>query len=110
MATRALGGPRSEKKSCRSPRSSSSVDILTITGEFKADEAQPGTEYHRRELYVGTFERALRVPERFQAERAEASFDHGILTLTIPKVAQPLVKRSKVQPGTSGATEGSIKR
>ncbi|MGC8635317.1 MAG: Hsp20/alpha crystallin family protein [Candidatus Limnocylindrales bacterium] len=85
-------------------------DILTITGEFKADEAQPGTEYHRRELYVGTFERALRVPERFQAEQAEASFDHGILTLTIPKVAQALVKHIKVQPGTSGATEASITR
>ncbi len=32
-------------------------DILTISGEFKAEEEQPGTEYHRRELYIGTFER-----------------------------------------------------
>lgn len=67
-------------------------------------------EYHRRELYIGTFERALRLPERFQAEKAEAVFDHGILTLTVPKVKQAEVKHIKVKPRTIEAVKGVIKR
>ncbi|MGO9204885.1 MAG: Hsp20/alpha crystallin family protein [Candidatus Limnocylindrales bacterium] len=85
-------------------------DILTISGEFKAEEDQPGTEYHRRELYIGTFERVLRLPERFEAEKAEPVFEHGILTITIPKVAQVAVKHIKVQPRASEAVEGTVKR
>lgn len=85
-------------------------DVLTISGEYKADEEQPGTEYHRRELYVGPFERALRLPERFQAERTAAIFENGTLTLTIPKAALAEVKHIKVQPGMAEAIEGAIKR
>ena len=85
-------------------------DTLTITGEYKADEEQPGTEYHRRELHVGAFERALRLPERFQTEKAAAVFENGILTLTIPKVEQAQVRHIKVRPGMVEAIEGSIKR
>lgn len=85
-------------------------DTLTISGEFKADEESEGTEYHRRELHVGAFERALRLPERFQAEQAAAVFENGILTLTVPKVAQPTVKHIKVQPGMVAAIEGAITR
>lgn len=85
-------------------------DTLTITGEFKADEERLDKEYHRRELHVGTFERALRLPERFETEKAEAVFEHGVLTLTIPKVKQAKVKHIKVQPRLSEAVKGAIKR
>ena len=85
-------------------------DILTITGEFKAEEEQQDTEYHRRELYVGTFERALRLPPRFEVEKTTSVFKDGMLTLTIPKVAQALVKHVKVQPTIEGAIEGAITR
>ena len=85
-------------------------DTLTITGELKADEESEGREYHRRELHVGAFERALRLPERFQAEKTEAVFENGILTLTIPKREQAEVRHIKVQPGMIEAIEGSIKR
>jgi HSP20 family protein len=72
-------------------------DILTISGEFKAEEEQKDKEYHRRELYVGTFERALRLPARFQTDKAEPVFEHGMLTITIPKVAEAEVKHIKVK-------------
>jgi HSP20 family protein len=72
-------------------------DILTISGEYKADEEQKDKEYHRRELYVGTFERALRLPARFQTDKAEPVFEHGMLTITIPKVAEAEVKHIKVK-------------
>jgi HSP20 family protein len=85
-------------------------DTLTIMGTFTADEESEDREYHRRELHGGTFERALRLPERFQAEKAEAVFENGILTLTIPKVAQAEVKHIKVQPVMVEAVAGAINR
>ena len=85
-------------------------DTLTISGAFKADEESEGTEYHRRELHVGAFERALRLPERFETEQATAAFENGILTLTIPKVEQAQVKHIKVQAGMAQAIEGAIAR
>jgi HSP20 family protein len=74
-------------------------DTLTITGELKADEASADRQYHRRELHVGSFERALRLPERFEAAKTDAAFENGILTLTIPKAEQAEVKHIKVQLG-----------
>jgi HSP20 family protein len=85
-------------------------DTLTITGAFTADEESVDREYHRRELHVGTFERALRLPERFQTEKTEAVFENGILTLTIPKVEQAEVKHIKVQPRMIEVLEGTINR
>ncbi|MGZ6266430.1 MAG: Hsp20/alpha crystallin family protein [Candidatus Limnocylindrales bacterium] len=85
-------------------------DTLTITGEFKADAEGPDREYHRRELHVGTLERAVRLPERFETEKADAVFEHGLLTLTIPKVKQAQVKHIKVQPRLSETVKGAITR
>ena len=84
-------------------------DTLTITGELKADEPV-GREYHRRELHVGAFQRALRLPERFVTDKTDAVFENGILTLTIPKAQQAQVKHIKVQPGMTEAIEAAITR
>lgn len=85
-------------------------DTLTITGEFKADEESAGRQYHRRELHVGSFERALRLPDRFQAANTDAVFENGILTLTIPKAEQAAVKHIKVQPVMVEATTATVTR
>lgn len=85
-------------------------DTLTITGERKADEDSMDREYHRRELHVGGFERALRLPERFKAAKTDAVFENGILTLTIPKVEQAEVKHIKVQPVMTEPVPAAIKR
>ncbi len=83
-------------------------DTLTISGEYKAAE-EAGTQYHRRELYAGAFERALRLPDRFEPERSVADFENGILTLTIPKVEQAEVRHIKVQARTAGAVDGAAR-
>ena len=51
----------------------------------------------------GTFSRSVRLPENVDAEKIEASFAHGVLTVTVPKAAGartrtiPIVNR-EVQP------------
>jgi HSP20 family protein len=83
---------------------------LAIKGEYKAEEVQKENQYHRRELRSGSFERVITLPDRFQTEKAEASFENGLLTLTIPKAEQAMVKHIKVQPRTSESVMGAIKR
>ena len=85
-------------------------DTLTITGELKADEESVDRQYHRRELHVGSFERALRLPDRFQAEKTDAVFENGILTLTIPKAEEAEVKHIKVQPVVIEETAAPVDR
>ena len=59
---------------------------LTVRAERKLDEGQKGQDFHRVEHYYGWFSRSLTLPEGVNADKVEASYDHGILTLTVPKV------------------------
>jgi HSP20 family protein len=76
-----------------------SGDVLTLRGEFKVGAGREDGHYRRRELYFGTFERSLRLPERFEADKAEPVFESGILTITIPKSAKAEVTHIKAQAG-----------
>jgi HSP20 family protein len=56
-------------------------DVVTITGEFKADES----EYLMRELPHGSFSRTLRLPLALDASKAEARITDGVLNLRLAK-------------------------
>ena len=56
-------------------------DVVTITGEFKADES----EYLMRELPHGSFSRTLRLPLALDASKAEARITDGMLNLRLAK-------------------------
>jgi len=56
-------------------------DVVTLTGEFKADE----TEYALRELPHGSFSRTLRLSAPLDADKAEAKIAAGVLSLHLPK-------------------------
>ena len=58
-------------------------DTLTIKGEIKGP--LNNVNYLVQERGYGEFSRTLRLNIPVQADKAEASFDKGILTLTIPK-------------------------
>lgn len=68
---------------------------LTIRGEFKADEEVSRDQYLYRERRYGTFHRQLQLPVRVQGDRAEATFENGVLTLRIPKAEE--VKPRQIQ-------------
>jgi HSP20 family protein len=60
--------------------------MLTITGsrEFSAEEKE--ATYHRIERSFGTFARSIRLPRTADVEKIDASFDKGVLSITVPKV------------------------
>jgi len=72
-------------------------DVVTIKGETKAEEEVSRENYHLREHRYGAFQRSVRLPTDVKADKAEAVFEHGVLTLTLPKTEEVLPKTIKVK-------------
>jgi HSP20 family protein len=60
-------------------------DILTLKGEVKQEEDRNDRAWHIREQRFGSFERSVVLPTDVKSDKAEAVFENGILTVTLPK-------------------------
>jgi len=61
-------------------------DMVTIRGERSEERTVAEQDYLHRELYWGTFSRAVSLPEEINVDEAEASEKFGMLILRLPKV------------------------
>jgi len=71
-------------------------DTLTIRGESKAEEEKKGQTWHLRERRFGSFQRAVTLASPINSDQAQAQFDHGVLTLTLPKSEQAKPRQIKI--------------
>ncbi|GLJ51044.1 hypothetical protein SUGI_1086740 [Cryptomeria japonica] len=62
--------------------------VMHISGEFKKDEVDKNDKWHHLERPHGTFSRRFRLPENAMLDQVKANMTNGVLTLTIPKVAE----------------------
>ncbi len=62
-------------------------DTLTLRGERKL-EVPEGHSVHRRERSAFRFAKSYQLPARVDPDKATATLKHGVLTLTLPKVAE----------------------
>jgi HSP20 family protein len=74
-----------------------SGNTLTISGETTQEEEVKEENYIRRERRYGSFSRSVVLPESLKPDEAEASFEDGVLTLTIPKAPEAKPKVIKVK-------------
>src|SRR5918999_3017319 len=67
--------------------------VLTVSGErpFYGDVSEES--FHRVERRFGPFVRTLSLPKTADAESIEASFDKGVLSISVPKVEEAKPKR-----------------
>ena len=72
-------------------------DTLSIKGETTSDGKVDEAGYYRRERQYGAFDRTLSLPVPIQADKAEARFADGVLTLTLPKAEEIKPKTIKVK-------------
>ena len=79
-------------------------DTLTIKGETKVKEEVKREDYLHQEHRYGAFTRSVTLPSGLDTDKAGASFEDGILTLTIPKSEQVKPKQIKIK--AKGAIEG----
>jgi len=71
---------------------------LTISGQMSAPTPE-GSKSIWQEWSTTSFRRQVRLPAGFEAERCKASYNDGVLSLTIPKPDQVKPKSIKVQVG-----------
>ena len=88
-------------------------DVLTIRGEKKFERKDDKENFHFVERSYGTFQRSLRLPYAVGSEQVQASFENGVLTVTVPKTGrQERSRRIQVQgqgapsQGTAGGKGG----
>ena len=80
--------------------------VLTVRGE-KREERKEGDEgqFHLVERSYGSFSRSFQLPKNLDESKIDAGFEHGVLTVRIPKAALPQPKRIQVNTGRSGAKQ-----
>jgi len=78
-----------------------SIDItgetLTIRGESKVEEETKKEDYLYQERRYGVFSRSMVLPSGLKSDKAEATMEDGVLTLTIPKAEEAKPKAIKVK-------------
>jgi HSP20 family protein len=79
-------------------------NVLTISGERKAEHEVRKEGYYRVERAHGSFSRSLTLPEGVDPERVRASFDRGVLEVKIPKPEQRKPRKVTISAG-GGATK-----
>ena len=72
-------------------------DAVTIKGETKAEEEIKRDDYLYQERRYGAFSRNVRLPGSLKTDKAEAVFENGLVTLTIPKAEEAKPKTVKVK-------------
>jgi HSP20 family protein len=72
-------------------------NALTIKGETKEEHEIKEGKYYRKECYYGDFVSSLTMPSGLKTDKAEASLENGLLTLTIPKAEEIKPKAIKVK-------------
>ncbi len=60
-------------------------NILRLTGERKFERDEKQENYHRIERSYGAFTRSFALPSQVDAERVQANFKDGLLTVSVPK-------------------------
>ena len=70
-------------------------DTLSIHGEFKAP--MENVEYVFQERSFGKFSRTLTINVPVDVNKVEATFDSGVLTITLPKAEAARPKTIKVE-------------
>src|SRR5437764_1504021 len=83
-------------------------NVLTISGERKAEHGERKEGYYRVERSSGAFSRSLTLPEGVDPEGVRASFDRGVLEVRIPKPEQRKPRKVTISAGGGQKTiEGS---
>ena len=72
--------------------------VLNIRGEKSAErkENDQTKRYHLVERTYGTFSRSFQLPHGLDESKIAASFDHGVLTVHVPKAALPQPKKIQI--------------
>lgn len=60
-------------------------NILSVSSETKAEKEENTTNYKRKEFDFSSFKRTFTLSKTIDADRIAATYEHGVLRLSLPK-------------------------
>ena len=69
---------------------------LSISGERKTESKHEEGEVYRAERFFGRFQRTVTLPTTVAADKVQASYKDGVLTITLPKTEEAKPKKIDV--------------
>jgi HSP20 family protein len=86
-------------------------NVLTIKAEKKTEVEDESSRYLVREQTWGSYYRALRLPDMVDANKIKSEYEHGVLTISMPKAEEKKRKQIKVNVRSrAGAIESGSKK
>jgi HSP20 family protein len=78
-------------------------NVLTLRAERKLEIEGEDSTYLIQERPVGSFYRALRLPDTVDTNKIQCNYDSGVLTITMPKAEEK--KKKQIQIKVTGGTK-----
>jgi len=69
--------------------------VLTISAEKESEKSEENVKYTRKEFSYSSFKRSFTMPESVNPDNISASYENGVLALTLPKKEESKVKPSR---------------
>lgn len=70
--------------------------LLTIKGEKREEKEEKKKDYYLSERRFGSFQRSFQLPDTVDADKIEARFKNGVLTVTLPKSPEAQKREKKI--------------
>lgn len=77
-------------------------DVLTVTAQRSAPSSEDSTQWLANERFAGTYQRRLSLGDGVDAAAISATYDNGVLTLTIPVAERAKPRRIEVAAPAAG--------
>lgn len=74
-----------------------SGNVLTVRGEKTEETEDKEKNYHSKERRFGSFMRRIQLPGDVNAEKVDATFKDGVLTITLEKIPEAKAKKINVR-------------
>jgi HSP20 family protein len=71
-------------------------DVLSIKGEKQEEKEEKRKDYYLSERSFGSFQRSFQVPKGVDSEKIQATFNKGVLTVTLPKSTEAQKAEKKI--------------
>jgi len=74
--------------------------VMTIKGEKKSEREEKDKDYYLTERSYGSFRRSFPMPENVNEDKISATFEKGVLKVTLPKTAAGKSKARRISVST----------
>ena len=72
-------------------------NVLTLRGEKRLENEMQEDNYYRMERSYGSFNRTVTLPSEVIADKTDAKYKNGVLTISVPKKPESEQKAKKIE-------------